>query len=89
MSIIENANPKRNPVTTMLGAVFMSISATMYAIKYILPAFFQLKTEIPYDWHTPLWPLILGLFLLFMNENYFDKIFNRAEKIVSKKTETE
>lgn len=89
MSLIENTNPKKNPVTTLLGAVFMSISATMYCIKYVLPAFIHLKTEIPYDWHTPLWPLGLGLFLLFMNEKYFDRIFNRTEKIVSKKTDTE
>ena len=87
--MFENANPKRNPVTTLLGGVFMSISATMYCIKYILPAFFELKSEVPYEWHTPIWPLLLGLILLFMNEKYFDRIFNRAEKIVSKKTETE
>ena len=53
-NIIENADPKRNPVTTLLGGVFMSISATMYCIKYIIPAFFELKAEVPYEWHTPL-----------------------------------
>jgi hypothetical protein len=89
MSLADNANPKKNPVTTILGAVFMSISATMYGIKYILPAFFHLKAEMPYEWHTPLWPLGLGLFLLFMDDRYFARIFNRTEKIVSKKTDTE
>lgn len=89
MNLIENTNPKKNPVTTLLGAVFMSISATMYCIKYVLPAFIHLKSDVPYEWHTPLWPLGLGLFLLFMNEKYFDRIFNRTEKIVSKKTDTE
>ncbi|MFM6254260.1 MAG: hypothetical protein ACKPEQ_34825, partial [Dolichospermum sp.] len=58
---IENVNIKTNPVTTLLGGVFMSISATMYCIKYILPAFFELKSEVPYEWHTPFWPLLLGL----------------------------
>jgi hypothetical protein len=89
MSVIENANPKKNPVTTLLGAVFMTISAAMYCIKYVLPAFFHLKSEMPYEWHTPLFPLGLGLFLLFMNDSYFDRIFNRAEKVVKKKTDTE
>jgi hypothetical protein len=89
MSVIENVNPKKNPVTTLLGAVFMTISAIMYSIKYVLPAFFHLKSDMPYEWHTPLWPLCLGLFLLFMNDSYFDRIFNRAEKVVKKKTDTE
>jgi hypothetical protein len=87
--ILDNANPRKNPVTTLLGAVFMSISATMYCIKYVIPAFFHLKSELPYEWYTPLFPLFIGLFLLFMNEEYFDRIFNRAEKIVNKKTDTE
>lgn len=89
MNIIENTNPKKNPVTTVLGAVFMGISAMMYLIKYVLPAFIHLKNEMPYEWHTPLWPLGLGLFLLFMNDSYFARIFNRTEKIVSKKTDTD
>jgi hypothetical protein len=87
--LLDNANPKKNPVTTLLGAVFMTISATMYCIKYILPAFIELKAVIPYEWHTPLWPLGLGLLLLFMNERYFDRMFNKAEGIVSKKTNSE
>lgn len=87
--MLENANPKKNPVTTLLGAVFMTISATMYCIKYILPAFIHLKAEVPYEWHTPLFPLGLGLLLLFMNEKYFDRLFNKGESYLGKKTGSE
>lgn len=84
----ENINPKKNPVTTLLGGLFIIISAVMYVIKYIVPAFFVLKTEIPYEWYSALIPLSIGVLLIFINDKYFDRIFNRAEKIVSKKTDT-
>jgi hypothetical protein len=86
---INNADPKKNPVTTLLGAIFITISAMMYCMKYILPAFIEFKQELPYEWYTPIWPLAIGVLLIFINDRYFDRIFNRAEKIVSKKTETE
>jgi hypothetical protein len=87
--IINNADPKKNPVTTLLGCVFVSISAAMYGIKYILPAFMEFKQELPYEWHTPVWPLLIGILLIFINDSYFNRMFNRAEKVVSKKTDTE
>jgi hypothetical protein len=88
MAIIENMNPKKNPVTNILGGVFIIISAMIYAIKYIVPAFFVLKAEIPFEWYAALIPLGIGILLIFINDKYFDRIFNRAEKIVTKKTET-
>lgn len=88
MSLIENANPKRNPMTTFPGIVFLLISAIMYVIKYIVPAFVVLKAEIPYEWYTPLLPLAVGLLLMFINDSYFERIFNRADRIVGKKTDT-
>jgi hypothetical protein len=87
--IIDNVNPRHNPVTTVLGCVFVTISAVMYVMKYVLPAFMEFKQELPYEWYTPLLPLTVGIVLMFINDNYFNRIFNRAEKIVSKKTETE
>lgn len=88
-NLIENVDPKRNPITSYLGGVFILISAFMYLIKYVVPAFFVLKTEIVYDWHTPLWPLGVGVVLVFLNDSYFARIFNRADKIVGKKSDTE
>lgn len=88
MQLIENANPKKNPKTTFPGYVFLLISAVMYVIKYIVPAFVVLKAEIPYEWYTPLLPLVVGVILMFINDSYFERIFNRADKIVSKKTDT-
>jgi hypothetical protein len=87
--IINNANPRHNPVTTVMGCVFITISAVMYVMKYVLPAFMEFKQELPYEWYTPILPLIVGIVLMFINDSYFARIFNRAEKIVSKKTETE
>lgn len=88
-NIIQNVNPKRNPVTSVLGCVFVVISGGMYIIKYMVPAFFMLKQEIPFDWYTPILPLLIGLVLIFINDDYFARIFNRADKVVGKKTDTE
>lgn len=89
MSIIDNANPKRNPVTTLLGSLFVIVSLGMYIVKYWVPAFFLLKQDIPFEWYTPILPLLIGVVLLFINDDYFARIFNRADKVVGKKTDTE
>lgn len=86
--LINNTNPKQNPITTLMGSVFVTISAVMYVMKYVMPAFMQFKQDLPYEWYTPLLPLFVGVVLMFMNDNYFNRIFSRAEKIVSKRTET-
>lgn len=86
---LENINPKRNPVTTILGGIFVMISAVMYIVKYIVPAFVILKQEIPYEWWVPVLPLLIGVILIFINDQYFERIFNRADKIAGKKTDTE
>lgn len=87
-TLIENANPKRNPVTSVIGGVFLLISAAMYIVKYIVPAFFVLKQDIPYEWYGPIIPLALGILLAFLNDEYFARIFNRADKVVARRTET-
>ena len=88
-TLIENANPKHNPVTTVVGAIFLVIGVVMFIMKWILPAFIVYKAELPYEWYTPIIPVIIGLILLFMTDEYFAKIFNRADKIIEKKTDTE
>jgi len=87
-TIIENANPKRNPFTAVMGILFMSVSLFMYVFKYFVPVLVVMKQEIPYEWYVPIIPLGLGLLLFFMNDDYFGKIFERFEKIVGKKTDT-
>lgn len=87
--IMQNVNPKRNPVTTILGALFMLVSLLMYGVKYIMPVFVVFKQDVPYEWWTPIIPLLIGVVLAFINDEYFARIFNRADKVVSKKTDTE
>lgn len=88
-NIVENINPKRNPVTSLLGGLFILISAGMYFVKYIVPAFVVLKQEINFEWYIPIIPLGLGILLAFINDDYFARIFNRADKVAAKKTDTE
>lgn len=88
-NLTENINPKRNPVTTFLGGVFIAISAGMFIIKYLVPAFVVLKQEIPFEWYGPIIPLAIGILLVFINDDYFARIFNRADSVVAKRTETD
>lgn len=87
-NLIENANPKRNPMTSWPGVLFILISAVMFIVQYIVPVFFVLKQEIPYSWWVPIIPLGIGILLVFINDQYFDRIFSRADKIAGKKTDT-
>lgn len=89
MSLTTNLDPKRNPFTTILGSIFIIVSIFMYLVKYVVPAFFLLKQEIPFEWYTPILPLLIGVVLIFINDEYFARIFNRADKVVGKKTDTE
>lgn len=84
----ENLNPKKNPVTSIFAGVFILISAIMYVVKYIVPAFVILKQDIPFEWYVPLIVLAIGILLAFIDDNYFARIFNRADRVVAKRTET-
>lgn len=86
---IDNVNIKRNPVTSVLGGGFIIITFLMYLVKYVIPAFVILKQEIPYEWYTPLLPLAIGILLVFINDDYFSRIFSRVDKVAAKKTDTQ
>lgn len=88
-NVMQNINPKRNPITSILGGVFILISAGMYIVKYLVPAFIVMKQEIPYEWYVPVVPLLIGILLAFINDEYFSRMFNRADKFAAKKTDTE
>ena len=89
MSLSQNINPKHNPVTSLLGGLFIFISAGMYIVKYMIPAFVVLKQDVPFEWYVPLIVLFIGLLLIFINDEYFARIFNRVDKVAGKKTDTE
>lgn len=88
-NLIENANPNRNPMTSWPGVLFIFISAAMFIVKYLVPAFVILKQEIPYEWWGPMIPLGIGILLIFINDDYFAKIFSRVDKTAAKKTGTD
>lgn len=81
--LVQNASPKHNPFTTIFGVILLTISAFLF----VGPYFLTLKE--PIAWWTPIIPLGLGLLLLFMNDDLFAKLFNRADKIAAKKTGTD
>ncbi len=86
---MENLNPTKNPKTTIPGYIFIGIATIMFSIQYILPAFIELKQEPSYPWWTPYALLAIGVTFLFLTDAYFERIFNRADKIAAKRTETD
>lgn len=82
-------DPKHNPYTTITGVGFFIISFMMGLIQWVLPAFIVLKKDMGYPWYAPLIPLAIGVLLIFMNDEYFAKIFSRGDKIIAKRTDTD
>lgn len=82
-TLIKNTNPKHNPFTTIFAVLFFTIAFMLFVIPYFI------ETKQPVMWWTPLLPAGVGLIFLFMNDDYFNRLFNRADKVVGKKTDTE
>ncbi len=85
----QNISIKRSPITTSFSVALMIMALIMYAIEYVLPAFFTLKKELTYPWWAPLSLLGLSLLFAYMNDSIFNRLFNRADKVVEKVTHTE
>jgi len=89
MSLLENASPKKNPVTTVTGGVFIVLGAVMYTVKYLFPLFIILKQDVHYSDWIPGVMIFIGLVLTFMNDALFDKIFSAFLAVFKKKTDTQ
>ena len=81
--LIQNADPKKNPITVIFGVILLTIASLLFAAPY----FFTLKE--PVAWWAPIIPFGLGLLSIFMTNDRFTQIFNRADKIAAKKTGTD
>jgi len=88
--VTENANPKKNPVTNVIGYLFLLITFMMYTTKHVIPAFVILKAELLFEWYIPLIPLTIGIVLImYVNDTFSERIFEVIKGIVKKKTNTE
>jgi len=85
--LTQNLNPKKNPVTTITGAVFIVLGAVMYTVKYLFPLFVTLKQEVHYSDWIPGVMIFIGLTLTFMSDTLFDKIFSAFLAVFKKKTD--
>jgi hypothetical protein len=87
-NIIDNANPKKNPVTGITGGVFIVLGAVMYTVKYLFPLFITLKQEVHYSDWIPGVMIFIGLTLTFMSDLLFERIFNAFLAVFKSKTNT-
>ena len=85
----DNINVKTNPITTIPGILLTIVGILMYCIEYILPVFFTLKEKMQYAWWQPLGVLGVGILFLYMSDKIFERIFNRADKVVGRYSHTE
>jgi len=88
MALTENINPKKNPVTSITGGVFIILGAVMYTVKYLFPLFVVLKQEVHYSDWIPGVMIFIGLTLTFMNDTLFSTIFGAFLNVFKKKTGT-
>ena len=88
-ALTENSNPKKNPMTTYPGIMFIILSIVMYTVKYLAPLFFTLKQEVNYSDWIPGVMLFIGLLLCYMSDEYFKQIFGAFLNVFKKKTDTQ
>jgi hypothetical protein len=88
-NIIENVNPKKNPVTSIGAILFLLVSVAMSVVKYLVPAFVVLKQDIPYPGYYILIGVGVAILLAFLDDKYFARLFGRFDKVMAKRTETE
>ncbi len=90
---MENANPTRNPYTTVPGAGLLLLSLFMVIAKYVLPLFMELKQQITYEWYVPFIIGGAGLLLVYMSDAYFSAMFgvglDAGKSWLSRKPKTE
>ena len=79
MAVVDNLNPKINPLTTYLGLVMVSLSLIMFTA----PLFVDLKKDIYQMWYIPSIIGCFGLLLLLSP----DTLVGLISKIFSKKLE--
>ncbi len=75
---MKNINPKINPVTTVLGFLFIVLGLLMYA----LPMFIEVKKDFTEVWYVPLLVITIGTVLIFSP----DTLVRGANKAINKGT---
>jgi RsiW-degrading membrane proteinase PrsW (M82 family) len=71
--------------TTVLGFIFILLSVAMIVVKYLLPSFIELRVADPYPGWVILIVILVGLILVYMNEDYFRELFGLGKKVAAKK----
>lgn len=81
---MENLNPKKNPITTIPGMLFIFLGLTMYAA----PMFVTVKKDFTEIWWVPLLVITVGTVLIFSPDKFVkgaDKVIDKGEDILGKK----
>lgn len=87
MPIKENIDPRKNPITTILGIILVTIGSCSFIAIYIVPTFFEVKTNLLDKWwmyFVPMIPITAGLWALFSPDKWAGRSLDIAEKIISK-----
>ncbi len=85
-SIVKNVT--RNPITTGMGLFVFALIAFAWFVEYILPTFVKLEQPLVLHWYWYAIGVFVALALIFMNDYYFNRIFNRGDKYAAKLTGT-
>lgn len=77
--MIDNANPQKNPITTILGLVMSLISLLIW----VAPMFVEVKKDYTTMWYIPTGILVSGILLIGAP----DKLFSGLGKVVDKQSD--
>lgn len=80
-----NATPNSSHSTTKFGYVFLSLAVIMVICKFIIPIFMKgLDTAVLQGWQI-LAVILVGILLVYLNEDYFKQLFGLGKKAAEKK----
>lgn len=77
-ALSENSNPKKNPITSIPGMMFIFLGLLMYA----LPMFIEVKKDFTEVWYVPLLVITVGVVLIYSP----DTLVRGANKVIDKQT---
>ena len=73
--MIDNVNPKQNPITTIIGGVLIIVSL----ILFIVPVFVETVEEV--NWYMPTGIGVVGILLLLSPDTLLGIIKAKSDKI--------
>lgn len=84
---LEHVDPRKNPITTILGIMLLTMGMCSGMAIWVVPVFWEVKSDILGNWYIyfmPGIPITFGLWALFIPDKWVKISSDAVEKIRDK-----